>query len=89
MTMTDIKIHVPVGMEPYVLAGDEQSERIRNAMILYPYIKSLTISHGRAAELLGIRKDELIGLYDKIGLPYLDQDIQEAEDRLQSRWDCI
>lgn len=37
----------------------------------------MTISHGRAAEILGIRKYELIEIYDKLGLPYLDQDIEE------------
>jgi len=83
MTMTDVKIQVPSGMAPYVVANDEQSELMRNAMLLYPYIKNLTISHGKAAELLGIHKFELIDLYDRLGLPYLDQDIQEVEEEVQ------
>ncbi len=83
MTMTDVKIQVPVGMASYVVTNDEQSELMRNAMLLYPYIKNLTISHGKAAEILGIRKYELIDLYDRLGLPYLDQDIQEIEDEVQ------
>ena len=83
MTMTDVKIQVPDGMVSYVAATDGQSELIRNAMLLYPYIKNLTISHGKAAEILGIRKYELIDLYDKLGLPYLDQDIQEVEEEVQ------
>ena len=37
----------------------------------------------KAAEILGIRKYELIDLYDRLGLPYLDQDIQEVEDEVQ------
>ena len=52
-------------------------------MLLYPYIKNLTISYGRAAEILGICKQELIELYDNLGLPYLDQDIQEVEDEVR------
>lgn len=83
MTLTDVKIQVPVGMASYVVTNDEQSELMRNAMLLYPYIKNLTISHGKAAEILGIRKYELIDLYDRLGLPYLDQDIQEVEDEVQ------
>ena len=34
--------------------------------MLYPYILNQTISHGRAAEILGIRKSELIDLYDEL-----------------------
>ena len=83
MTLTDVKIQVPVDMASYVVTNDEQSELMRNAMLLYPYIKNLTISHGRAAEILGIRKSELINLYDRLGLPYLDQDIREVEDEVQ------
>ena len=83
MTMTDVKIQVPDGMVSYVITNDEQSELTRNAMLLYPYIKDLTISHGKAAEILGIRKYELINLYGKLGLPYFDQDINEIDEELQ------
>lgn len=83
MTMTDVKIQVPADMVSYVAANDAQSELLRNAMLLYPYIKNLTISHGKAAEILGIRKYELIELYDNLGLPYMDQDIQEIEEEVQ------
>ena len=83
MTMTDVKIQVPDGMVPYVIANDEQSELMRNAMLLYPYIKNLTISPGKAAEILGIRKNELINLYSELGLPYLDQDMDEIAEEIQ------
>lgn len=83
MTMTDVKIQVPAGMASYVITTDTQSELMRNAMLLYPHIKNLTISHGKAAEILGIPKYELIDLYDKLGLPYLDQDIQEVEEEVR------
>lgn len=82
MTLTDVKIRVPAGMTSYIVTNDSQSELVRNAMVLYPYINNLTISHGKAAEILGIRKYELIELYDKLGLPYLDQDIQEVEEEI-------
>ena len=83
MTMTDVKIQVPDEMVSYVIANDEQSELMRNAMLLYPYIKNLTISHGKAAEILGIRKYELINLYGELGLPYLDQDMDEIDEEMQ------
>ena len=56
---------------------------MRNAILLYPYIKNLTISHGKAAEILGIRKYELIEIYDRLGLSYLDQNIQEIDEEVQ------
>ena len=83
MTMTDVKIQVPNEMVSYVITKDKQSELMRNAMLLYPYINDLTISHGKAAEILGIRKCELIDLYNKLGLPYLDQDIDEIEEEVR------
>ena len=51
MTMTDVIIQVPDGMVSYVITNDEHSELMRNAMLLYPYIKDLTMSHGKAAEI--------------------------------------
>ena len=64
MTLTDVKIRVPEGMASYIITNDSKSELVRNAMVLYPYINNLTISHGKAAEILGIRKYELIELYE-------------------------
>ncbi len=81
--MTDVKIQVPDGLVSYIITNDEHLEMMRNAMLLYPHIKNLSISHGKAAEILGIRKYELIDLYDKLGLPYLDQDMQEVEEEMQ------
>ena len=65
------------------MVNEEQTELERNALMLYPYIKNLTISHGRAAEILGISKWELIRLFDKMGLAYLDQDISEVESEME------
>ena len=83
MTMTDVKIQVPDGMVSYVIANDERSELMRNAILLYPHVKKLTISHGKAAEILGIHKYELIDIYDQLGLAYLDQDMQEINEEVQ------
>ena len=33
--------------------------------------------------MLGIRKYELIDLYDRLGLSYLSQDMQEIEEEVQ------
>ena len=39
MTMTDVKIQVPDEMVSYVIANDERSELMRNAILLYPHVK--------------------------------------------------
>lgn len=84
MEFKDIKIKVPKEMIVYLNVSDEKSEIERNAMILYPYIKNLTISHGKAAEILGISKLELIELYGEKGLAYIDMDMDEIESDLSA-----
>ncbi len=80
--MTSIEIKVPDSIARYVL--EETSEKIRNAMLLYPSIANDTISHGRAAELLGISKMELIQIYGELGLSYLDMTDEEFEDEVKT-----
>ncbi|EOS36172.1 hypothetical protein C804_00693 [Lachnospiraceae bacterium A4] len=84
MESAKIEISVPKEMIIYVNSKDKKEELKRNALILYPYIKDLTISHGRAAEILGIRKLDLITLYNEIGLPYLNMDISEVEEDVKT-----
>lgn len=84
MEMKEISIKIPKEMSVYLMVNEGQTELERNALMLYPYIKNLTISHGRAAEILGISKWELIQLYDHLGLAYLDQDISEVESDMET-----
>ena len=64
VTTESITIRVPAGMKKYLADTNTETELTRNALLLYPYIANQTISHGRAAEILGIRKSELIDIYD-------------------------
>ena len=84
MESAKIEISVPKERIIYVNSKDKKEELERNALILYPYIKNLTISHGRAAEILGIRKLDLITLYNEIGLPYPNMDISEVEEDVKT-----
>lgn len=84
MELESIEIFVPKEMKIFLLNENSSDKLRRNALILYPYIKDLTISHGRAAEILGIPKWDLIELYDDMGLPYLDLDISEVEKEVDS-----
>ena len=84
VTTETITIEVPVGMSKYLEVIDPKSELTRNALLLYPYILNQTISHGRAAEILGIRKSELIALYDKLGYSYFEIIQDDLDDELNS-----
>lgn len=82
MTMTSIELKVPAEARTYVM--DKTTEKVRNALLLYPSIANDTISHGRAAELLGISKMELIELYGSMGIPYLDMTDEEFDEEIQT-----
>lgn len=79
MTIKAVSINIPDTIAEYTLVEDENEILTRNAMILFPYIKREIISHGKAAELLGIHKIDLIALYSNLGIPYLDQTKEELE----------
>lgn len=70
MEMTQFAMDIPKDMAPYLAGEDALS---RNVMLLYPMIRNGTISHGRAAEILGIHKADLIEVLESLGIPYLDQ----------------
>lgn len=84
VTTEYITIQVPVGMSQYLANTNPEAELKRNALLLYPYILNQTISHGRAAEILGMRKSELIDLYDNLGYSYLDVTMDELDDDLET-----
>ena len=84
MEFAKVEISVPKDMTAYMDIRNPEDELKRNALILYPYINDLTISHGRAAEMLGISKIDLIELYGSMGLSYLKEDISEVEEELET-----
>ena len=84
LTTESVTIKVPVGMSKYLVTMNPETELTRNALLLYPYILNQTISHGRAAEILGIRKSELIDLYDKLGYSYFDMTMDDLDDELNT-----
>lgn len=67
MTAT-VEMELPQAMAYFVAAQGSKNALERNALMLYPFIKDQSISHGRAAELLGI--------------PYIDMDISEVEEEI-------
>ena len=71
-------------MRKYLEELSPELELRRNALLLYPYILNQSISHGRAAEILGIGKSEFLDIYDKLGYSYLDLIQDELEEDIDT-----
>lgn len=67
----------PKGMSPYLEGSDSYVMFERNAMILYPYIQRGVLTNGRAAEILGITKRDLINYYSSKGIPYIHITVED------------
>lgn len=80
MTMTKVEINIPEEIIPYTLVEDKKSQDLRNAMLVFPYIKNGVISYGKAAEMLGLFKIDLINLYGELGLAYFDETEEEFKE---------
>lgn len=72
MEMITVPISIPKDMASYLNFEEKNLSFEQSAMLLYPLIRNCVISHGRSAEILGVEKWSLIGLYDKMGIPYLN-----------------
>ncbi len=80
--MAFVNMEIPEEMVSFVMKKDKEKQLERNAMMLYPYVHDGIISHGRAAEILGIFKTDLIVLYGRMGLPYIEMTDDEIEEEL-------
>lgn len=83
MKYTNITLQVPEDMK-FVFTLDDYNTFGRNAMLLYPYVMRAEISNGRAAEILGVSKMELIDYYEKNGLMSYVTPIQDVRDDIST-----
>ena len=82
--MAVANMEMPEEMISFVMPASKEAQLTRNAMILYPYVHDGVISHGKAAEILGIFKMDLIVLYGKLGLPYIEMTDDEINEELST-----
>ncbi len=82
--MSVVNIEMPEEMVSFVLSANKEEQLKRNAMMLYPYVHDGIISHGRAAEILGIYKIDLIVLYGRLGIPYIEMTDEEIDEELST-----
>jgi hypothetical protein len=88
MKTVNVQITVPEGFVPYLDDSEQVISFERNAMMLHPYIQRGIISHGRAAEIPGVRKWDLIEYYNGLGIPYLNQSKKDLLADLAT-FDCL
>lgn len=83
--MVDLKTNLSAEAKQYLkLTADGSLDICEKAMLLFPAISDHTISHGKAAELLGIQKRDLIELYANMGIPYVNQSWEEVEEDMHN-----
>lgn len=84
MDLQNYSIPVPKEMMKFVQTDNDEKLLIQRALLLYPFVQNLTISHGKAAEILGIKKLDLIDLYENLGIPYFNFSIDEVQSDLEN-----
>lgn len=82
--MINVQIDIPEALLPFASPKSEREKLLRNAMIIFPFIQDETISYGRAAEILNLKKIDLIQLYGSLGLPYFHLTKEELQEDLQN-----
>lgn len=84
MDMVNVNVNIPKELAPFMALEKEDERALRNAMILYPFIQKGIISHGYAAQILGLSKRDLIELYGSLELPYFMQSEEELQSDLHT-----
>lgn len=74
MEKTEIALPAPLAEFIKEYPADSVTAFKRAAFLLYAYIDSEMLSTGKAAELLGMRKFDLIDFYGTYGIPYVRVD---------------
>ena len=82
MEMITVPVSIPKAIVSYLDIKEKGLSFEQYAMLLYPLIRNCMISHGRAAEILGVKKWELIEYYNKMGIPYLNQSQEELDTEI-------
>ena len=81
---TTITIDIPMAFSEYMKNADKNTKLLQTALLVYPYIRQGDISYGKAAEVLGLNKLDLIALYSSVGSPFFDMTADEFEEEMQT-----
>ena len=82
MTTVTVQLTVPEGLVPYIGTDDGELSFAQKALLLYPFVQKQQMSYGRVAEILGVHKFDLIDFYCEMGIPYLNQSVDDLEKEM-------
>lgn len=88
--MKKATLDLPDDMADYINSHkiDDDTEFKRAAFLLYAYIDAGMMPHGKAADLLGVNKFDLIDFYGSYGLSYIKKEdlarYKDAEDEISA-----
>ena len=88
MQLQNATIQITEEMKPYINPHKEEISFLQRALLLYPYIQNGTISHGRAAEILGVSKWSLIQAYGAIGISYVNMSAQDLRRDIDTAFEA-
>lgn len=72
-----IEISIPVDLTPYV--KNAENDNLSFGLLLYPLIQKGDMSYGKAAEILGVTRLELIDFYGENELPYFTETPEQLD----------
>ena len=78
--MATISMEVSQDALPFFSTKDESLLLEQKALMMFPFVKNGVLSRGRVAELLGVNKFEIISLYQRFGMPFIDTPIDDLEE---------
>ena len=78
--MATITMEVPQEALPFFEIKDAVLLNEQRALMMFPFVKNGVLSRGRVAELLGMNKFDLISIYQRFGMPFIDSPIEDLEE---------
>lgn len=73
-------MEVPQEALPFFEIKDAVLLNEQRALMMFPFVKNGVLSRGRVAELLGMNKFDLISIYQRFGMPFIDSPIEDLEE---------
>lgn len=80
----EVTVKLPVDAVQYLVPTEETLRTEQHALMMYPYIKNGLLSHGRVAEILNMNKYELISIYARFGIPYINLSSEELNEDIET-----
>ncbi len=82
MTNATVQLTVPESLAPYLHTDEGELSFAQKALLQRPFIQKQQMSYGRVAEILGVHKFDLIDFFCEMGIPYLNQSVDDLKEEM-------